>query len=45
MLYEQKGIKDKAKDQFERFLDFWKDADPDRPEVDEARKCLRALQK
>lgn len=42
-LYEEKGWKGKAIDQYEKFLDIWKNADPGISEVDEAKKRLAAL--
>jgi tetratricopeptide (TPR) repeat protein len=42
-IYEQKGSKEKAIENYETFLDMWRDADPGLSEVDEARKSLAEL--
>ena len=42
-LYEEKGEKQKAIDRYKHFLEVWKDADPDIPELIDAKKRLVAL--
>ncbi|UCF78864.1 MAG: tetratricopeptide repeat protein, partial [Candidatus Eiseniibacteriota bacterium] len=42
-LYEEKGWFRKAAERYEKFLEIWKHADADRPEVQDARSKLRAL--
>jgi serine/threonine protein kinase/tetratricopeptide (TPR) repeat protein len=41
--YEKSGWDKKAVEQYEEFLDIWKDADPGIPEVDDAKERLRKL--
>jgi tetratricopeptide (TPR) repeat protein len=43
MAYERSGWTDKAIEQYETFLDIWKDADEGIEEVEEARERLKAL--
>lgn len=43
-IYEQKGWKGKAIENYEKFLELWKDADPGHPEVEDARQRLAAIQ-
>jgi tetratricopeptide (TPR) repeat protein len=42
-LYENKGAKDKARKQYRRFLELWKDADPGTAEVEDAKARLAGL--
>jgi len=43
-IFEQKGDKVKARENYRKFLDLWKDADPGQPEVEDAKKRLAGLQ-
>jgi hypothetical protein len=42
-VFEEKGDREQARDQYKKFLDLWKDTDPGLPEVADARKRLANL--
>ena len=42
-LFEQAGYLDKAAEQYEIFLDFWREADPDIEEIDNARERIAII--
>ncbi|TFG57724.1 MAG: tetratricopeptide repeat protein, partial [Candidatus Aminicenantes bacterium] len=42
-LYEQKGQTAEAREYYGRFLEIWKDGDPDLPALGDAKKRLAAL--
>jgi tetratricopeptide (TPR) repeat protein len=44
-IYERMGKKAEAIEHYEKFLELWKDADPDIAEVKDAKKRLEALKK
>jgi tetratricopeptide (TPR) repeat protein len=44
-IYEQKGWAGKAIENYEKFLELWKDADPIFPEIEDAKDRLTALKK
>jgi serine/threonine protein kinase/Flp pilus assembly protein TadD len=43
LVYEQKGLKDRALKNYEKFLGMWKSADPDRPELADAKRRIASL--
>ena len=43
-IYEEMGFKGKAIENYEKFLEIWKDADPGLPEIEDAKARLRKLQ-
>jgi serine/threonine protein kinase/tetratricopeptide (TPR) repeat protein len=43
IIYEQESERAKAVESYRKYLDLWKDADPGRPEVEDARKRLEGL--
>ncbi|MFB0564351.1 MAG: protein kinase [Candidatus Aminicenantaceae bacterium] len=43
-LYQKKGERGKAAENYQKFLDHWKDADSDLPEIEDAKIQLAALQ-
>ncbi|MFC2161606.1 tetratricopeptide repeat protein [Acidobacteriota bacterium] len=42
-IHEEQGNRAEAIEYYERFLQLWKDSDPDLPEVDDAKKKLAGL--
>ena len=43
-ILEQRGWPGKAIEHYEKFLEVWKDADPDIPEIEDARQRLSDFQ-
>jgi hypothetical protein len=43
MRYEREGLKAKARNHYKKFLDLWKEADPSRLDVEDARHRLAGL--
>jgi hypothetical protein len=42
-IFEEQGDKLKAKENYEKFLDLWKDADPGRAELEDAKTRLSKI--
>jgi hypothetical protein len=42
-IYEQQGKKGKARENYCKFLDLWKDADPGQPAIEDAKTHLTIL--
>lgn len=42
-IYQEKGWEGKATEHYAQFLEFWKDADPSMPEVEDAKERLKKL--
>ena len=42
-IYQEQGLAEQAIASYEKFLELWKDADPDLPELTDARSQLAAL--
>jgi serine/threonine protein kinase/Tfp pilus assembly protein PilF len=42
-LYQEKNLREKAKEQYQKFLELWKDADPGTAQVEDAKKKLAGL--
>ena len=43
-IYQKKGVNKKALEQYRRFIDLWREADLDFPEIADAKKQIAALQ-
>jgi serine/threonine protein kinase/Tfp pilus assembly protein PilF len=42
-IYQEKGLEEKAKENYQKFLDIWKNADSEFPELRDARKHMSSL--
>jgi hypothetical protein len=42
-IYQEKGLEEKAEENYKKFLDIWKNADSEFPELMDAKKQLSSL--